>query len=115
MLNDRRCVECNEPISIARVGDHCSKCCGETPPVKEPKGSKNKYHRPINWNVRVDDDGTVWIDVYDVLKAFVVDDQAVGHAIKKLLAPGQRGHKDMLKDLREARDSITRAIDMAVN
>lgn len=75
--------------------------------------SDNKYRRLIDWSIPEDKHG-IHIDVYDVLKAFKVNDQAIGHAVKKLLAAGQRGHKDELKDLREARDSITRAIDMSV-
>jgi len=44
---------------------------------------------------------------------FNVTDQAVGHAIKKLLVAGNRGHKDKLKDYREAVGSIERAIEIA--
>jgi len=64
---------------------------------------KNKYKRECN--------GTQ-IDVYDVLKAFNVVNPATQHAIKKLLASGQRGYKDVVQDLKEARDSITRAIEL---
>lgn len=35
---------------------------------------------------------------------------AIDHALKKLLAPGQRGVKDERQDLVEARDSLDRAI-----
>ena len=38
---------------------------------------------------------------------------ATQHAIKKLLQPGERGHKDKLTDLREALASVERAIQMA--
>ena len=56
---------------------------------------------------------TVVIDIYDVLKSYEVTCPAVGHAIKKLLCPGQRGHKSYEQDLREARVSIDRALQMA--
>ena len=52
-------------------------------------------------------------DVYDVLKAFGVTCHARGHAIKKLLMPGQRGVKGEIQDLDEALASVSRAIDMA--
>ena len=52
------------------------------------------------------------VDVYDVLTAFDVRNPAVQHAVKKLLAPGQRGAKDTLTDLREAAQSIARAIQI---
>lgn len=52
------------------------------------------------------------VDVYSVLAAFPVGNSAVDHALKKLLAPGQRGQKDRLQDLKEARASLDRAIQM---
>lgn len=51
------------------------------------------------------------VDISWVLRAFSVP-CCEGHAIKKLLAAGKRGAKDKLQDLKEARDSITRAIEM---
>lgn len=65
----------------------------------------NKYARRIPH-------GKDHIDVYDVLIMFEVRDPAVQHAVKKLLACGQRGHKDALEDLQEARQSIDRAIEI---
>lgn len=64
----------------------------------------NKYQRQIK--------PTVYVDVYDVLKAFKVTCPATQHAIKKLLCPGQRGVKDKAQDLKEARSSIDRAIEL---
>ena len=55
----------------------------------------------------------VEVDVYDVLMAFDVQNPAIQHAVKKLLCPGQRGAKDFVQDLTEARDSISRAIQLA--
>lgn len=51
------------------------------------------------------------VDISWVLRAFSVP-CCEGHAIKKLMAAGKRGAKDKLQDLKEARDSITRAIEM---
>lgn len=56
--------------------------------------------------------GLTHVDVYTVLKLFECDDAAVAHALKKLLCAGKRGAKDRAKDLREARDSITRALEL---
>jgi len=53
------------------------------------------------------------LDVYDVLKAFGVECHATGHAIKKLLCAGSRGHKDKETDLKEAIVAIERAIELA--
>ncbi len=63
----------------------------------------NKYQRNIKG---------VTVDVYDVLLAWDVRNPAVQHAIKKLLQPGQRGHKTEEQDLREAYVSIARAIEL---
>lgn len=54
------------------------------------------------------------IDVYDVLKAFNVVNPAIQHAIKKLLAGGQRGYKDVEQDYNEAIQSIKRGIELDV-
>jgi len=65
----------------------------------------NKYSRLIGKDKAV-------VDVYDVLKAFNVVCPAIQHAVKKLLAPGQRGMKTVNQDLLEAQQSITRAIEL---
>jgi hypothetical protein len=52
------------------------------------------------------------VDVYRVLELFNVTNPCIQHAIKKLLCAGTRGVKDHEKDLREAVDSIHRALQM---
>lgn len=64
---------------------------------------ENKYKRAYKG---------VELDVYDVLTAFDVVNPATSHAIKKLLASGKRGYKDVIQDLDEARLSIVRAIEL---
>lgn len=64
----------------------------------------SKYHREIKPGVHV--------DVYDVLVAFGVTNPADAHAIKKMPAPGKRGHKDAIQDRREAILSLERAIEL---
>ena len=66
----------------------------------------NKYQRQVP---------STTIDIYDILNAYKVTCPATQHAIKKLLQPGERGHKDKLTDLREALASVERAIQMAHN
>lgn len=68
----------------------------------------NKYNRALMRN-----DGL--IDVYDVLDSFEVKCPATQHAVKKLLAAGQRGTKTVRQDLEEAMASISRAIELASN
>lgn len=52
------------------------------------------------------------VDVYDVLVAFNVTCPAVAHAVKKLLAAGQRGKGDTLADLTGAMAAVERAIEI---
>lgn len=52
------------------------------------------------------------IDVYRLLELFKVTDNAIGHAIKKLLVPGLRGGKPTKQDIIEARDTLNRRIEM---
>lgn len=66
--------------------------------------SKNKYQREIKPGV--------FVDVYDVLRAFNVTCPAMAHGVKKCLAPGQRGVKDSIQDKNEAIASINRSIEM---
>ena len=70
----------------------------------------NKYHRQIYGVIGSE---VAFVDVYAVLKAFGVVCPARQHAIKKLLCAGIRGKGDELQDLTEARDAVTRAIEMA--
>lgn len=66
----------------------------------------SKYHRKIATNKEG------FSDVYDVLAAFHVTNPAIQHAVKKLLAPGERGGKSYAQDLEEARQSVVRAQEM---
>lgn len=65
---------------------------------------RSKYHREIKPGV--------FVDVYDVLHAFSVTNPALQHAIKKALAPGQRGHKDRATDMDEIVQSAIRAREL---
>lgn len=66
--------------------------------------ARSKYHREVKPGV--------WVDVYSVLVAFGVTNPADAHAIKKMLLPGKRGHKDAIQDRREAIKSLQRAIEL---
>ena len=72
--------------------------------------SGSKYIRKIHSCV---DQSSIEVDVYSVLEAFGNPPAPVAHAVKKLLCCGIRGKGDNLQDLKEARDAITRMIQMA--
>lgn len=52
------------------------------------------------------------IDVYMVLKLFNVTDPCLQHIVKKALCAGQRGHKDLERDLKDILDTAKRAVDI---
>jgi hypothetical protein len=53
------------------------------------------------------------IDVYRVLQLFEVADPCLQHAVKKLLVAGGRGAgKSVERDVTEARDSLSRYLQM---
>lgn len=56
---------------------------------------------------------TTHVDVYWVLKVWEVTDPCIQHAVKKLLAAGRRGAKNVEKDLTEAFEAVKRAIELS--
>ena len=77
-------------------------------PVKELKIPSNQplyphYYRAVP--------NTTHVDIDWILHTWNIG-HTVGHAVKKLLCAGQRGVKDKLQDLKEARNSINRAIEL---
>ena len=69
---------------------------------------RNKYERVVS-NYKGDE---ITVDVYDVLLGFDVTCPIMSHAAKKVLAAGERGHKDKLTDLYDIKASIERAIEV---
>jgi hypothetical protein len=76
--------------------------------IKEHEGKK--YLRLIH--AAVPGDPPIWIDVYAVLVAFGVTCPAQQHAIKKLLACGQRGKGNALDDLQGVLAAVSRAVEI---
>ncbi len=90
-----KCVECEHPMFVD---------------VRLP----SRYHRKIKTHEVESIDGDIidYVDIYAVLRAFEVTDQAIGHAIKKLLDGGNRGVKSKTQDWEEAVMSIQAAIKL---
>ena len=55
------------------------------------------------------------IDVYMVLKLFNVTDPCLQHIAKKALCAGQRGHKNLQRDLQDILDTAKRAVEINKN
>jgi len=115
-----RCERCHEKIEALKVPlcadgrpcgqqDHpdedayCLKCPHE-PKCSPDEALRNKYEREIKPGV--------WVDVYDVLVAWEVDNPALQHLIKKALQAGERGHKTREQDLAEIVASARRAQEL---
>lgn len=75
---------------------------------EKPQQALGKYDRRIKGKYNT---GTCTVDVYRVLSAFEITEPELQHAIKKLLAAGQRGAKDYQQDLKEAAVSLGMLID----
>lgn len=78
--------------------------------------ARSKYHREITGVAMIDgreQKVTMWVDFYDVVKAFDVRCGALQHVIKKALAAGDRGHKDLATDMQDIVDSAIRARELA--
>jgi hypothetical protein len=73
---------------------------------------KNKYDRVIIGKYGT---GECVVDVYRVLDAFTSGSSELDHAVKKCLAPGDRGHKDLRQDLIDIRDSAQAALDLHID
>jgi len=58
---------------------------------------------------------SITVDVYDVLDGFEVKCPSLTHLVKKALNAGARGHKDIMQDLIDIRDSAERAIELEKN
>lgn len=70
---------------------------------------ENKYRRPIT--ARAARNGGV--DIYDLIVMYEVTCPGIGHALKKMLCPGERGSKSLIQDLKEAAWSLAEAIQFA--
>ena len=53
-----------------------------------------------------------YIDVYRIIDLYELHDPCFQHALKKVLVPGQRGHKDLTKDINDIIDTMQRKLEM---
>lgn len=102
-----RCEEClvtgnrlkdTAPLAKAMVAEQAERMSSKYP----------KYYKPVK-------EGTTDLDVYGVCQLFPVNDDTgcINHARKKLLVPGTRtGGKSFRDDIKEARDTLTRWLEL---
>lgn len=97
------CPACFGMPGVPHRGKELPTLASSADPVNQPQDGV-KYLREIKPGV--------FVDVYDVLRAFTVVNPALQHLIKKALAVGQRGHKDAAEDLQNIYESAKRAIEL---
>ena len=102
-----RSLGCDNEASLDR--DFCGYCIQEMIDIK-PKEKTNLSEKYPHYHKDVSHLNSV--DFYRVADLFNITDQAIGHAIKKLLVLGGRGAKDYRTDLKEAIDSLQRKLQM---
>ena len=76
--------------------------------IKVDKEDKQQKHQHYKKDVKHLD----YIDVYRIIELYELHDPCFQHALKKILVPGERGHKDLTKDINDIIDTMQRKLEM---
>ena len=76
--------------------------------IRVDKEDKQQKHQHYKKDVRHID----YIDVYRIIDLYELHDPCFQHALKKILVPGARGHKDLTKDINDIIDTMQRKLEM---
>ena len=76
--------------------------------IRVDKEDKQQKHSHYKKDVRHLD----YIDVYRIIDLYELHDPCFQHALKKILVPGARGHKDLTKDINDIIDTMRRKLEM---
>ena len=76
--------------------------------IRVDKEDKQQKHQHYKKDVRHLD----YIDVYRIIDLYELHDPCFQHALKKILVPGARGHKDLTKDINDIIDTMQRKLEM---
>lgn len=107
-MNTCKSVGCGNPASP--LEDFCHSCLDKSMVATSPKTMAQlypQYYKSVG--------GLTEVDVYAVHLLFDIQDPsgAIQHASKKLLLSGARtGGKSMATDIKEARDTLTRWLQL---
>jgi hypothetical protein len=118
ILRDYDMINCAHNIMTG--GNYRKAATAELENMEESSGSSSNFYSP---DIKIKGDVShahyykdvshlQKVDVYRVLELYNVTNPCIQHAVKKLLCAGVRGAKGTERDLIEAIDSITRALDM---
>lgn len=70
------------------------------------------YLKRIPLSEKDKENGYVTVDPYRIARLWELKDPALFQAFKKTLCGGQRGGKDLLQDVKEARDALSRWLEL---
>lgn len=70
------------------------------------------YLKRIPLSEKDKENGYVTVDPYRIARLWELKDPALFQAFKKTLCGGQRGGKDLLQDVKEARDALNRWLEL---
>ena len=76
--------------------------------IRVDKEDKQQKHSHYKKDVRHLD----YIDVYRIIELYELHDPCFQHALKKILVPGARGHKDLINDINDIIDAMQRKLEM---
>lgn len=76
--------------------------------IRVDKEDKQQKHSHYKKDVKHID----YIDVYRIIDLYELHDPCFQHALKKILVPGARGHKDLTKDINDIIDTMQRKLEM---
>ena len=76
--------------------------------IRVDKEDKQQKHQHYKKDVRHLD----YIDVYRIIDLYELHDPCFQHALKKILVPGARGHKDLINDINDIIDTMQRKLEM---
>ena len=76
--------------------------------IRVDKEDKQQKHSHYKKDVR----HLNYIDVYRIIDLYELHDPCFQHALKKILVPGARGHKDLTKDINDIIDTMQRKLEM---
>lgn len=80
--------------------------------IKMDKASINDQQETKHAHYKKDVKHLNYIDVYRIIDLYELHDPCFQHALKKILVPGARGHKDLINDINDIIDTMQRKLEM---
>lgn len=103
---------CEMCISRTDINDRVTMAAADTDAQKRRESDMSMSEKYPKYYKKLPE-GVTEVDVYAVCQLFGINDAAISHAVKKLMLPGARtGLKSIYNDVKEARDTLNRWIEL---